>query len=117
MSDITAPTIDRTIYKGEHVILPYQWVDPTNNNAPVNIGGFTIQMTVRRRPTDPNVAMQGVAAITDAVNGKYQFEFAHAQTVALTSGAYYYDIQRTDTGSEGVIATGSFLVKQEVLYP
>lgn len=115
-TDTTAPTVNRTIFKGEHVILPYQLVI-AGTTTPVNITGFTLELTVKKKGTDTAVVLQAAAAITDPTNGFYQFEFTHAQTVGLNAGTYTYDIQRTDAGSETVLAVGTFTVTQEVLYP
>lgn len=116
MSNLTAPTINLAIFKGETVILPFQLV-VAGTTTPVDINGFTLELTVRRKATDTVVVLQAAATITDHVNGLYQFQFSHAQTVAVAAGVYAYDVQRTDSGSETVLAVGSFTITQEVLYP
>jgi hypothetical protein len=105
-----------TIYKGESIVQPFTHVIE-GTTTPVNITGWTITFTLKRKATDTSALLTATAQIVSGSAGTYTISLTHAQTAALYAGTYAYDIQRTDTGSEAVISIGIFSVSQEVLYP
>lgn len=105
-----------TIYKGEAVVQPFTHV-LEGTTTPVNITGWTIAFTVRKKPTDTATLLTVPGAVVSGPAGTYTVSLTHAQTVPLTAGVYAYDIQRTDATSEAVMSIGRFTVTQEVLYP
>jgi hypothetical protein len=109
-------TNNLTIYKGEAVIQPFTHV-LEGTTTPVNITGWTITFTLKRKSTDTAALLTVTGAVVSGSAGTYTISLTHAQTAALYAGTYTYDIQRTDAGSEAVISIGTFTVSQEVLYP
>lgn len=109
-------TPDAPIFKGEDVVLPFQNT-ADGSTTPVPVDGWTIAFTLKRKQTDTE-ALLSIPATPGAVGtGQYSIALSHAQTVGLAAGAYYYDIQRTDNGSDAVLSYGSLTITQEVLYP
>ena len=107
-----AITNNIAFYKGEAVTLALV-MSPV-----VEIGGWTVVLTVRRQPTDVAAVLSVAGTVTDGPNGAFQVVLTHAQTgTTLTTGTYFYDIQRTNAGFETVLSLGKITVLQEVLYP
>jgi hypothetical protein len=100
-------------FRGEDVALTVTLTPPTS------ISGWSLTFTVRDRPggtvklTKDNGGTGGLT-ITDAGNGVFKVTIARADTQTLTVQAYVYDIRRTDSGNNAIIAFGSINLKQEV---
>lgn len=109
-------TPDAPIMKGEDVVLPFQNTAP-GSTTPVPIDGWTIVFTLKRKQSDTQALLSIPVTPGTAGSGQYSVALTHAQTVGLAAGAYYYDVQRTDPGSNAVLSYGSFTITQEVLYP
>lgn len=100
---------DVTIYKGEATLLQFTM-------TPVqNIAGWTIVLTVKLHQTDTTSVLSIPATVTDPTNGVFTVSLSHSNT-NIRATTYYYDVQRTDSGSEAVLSIGAFTVTQEVLY-
>ena len=104
------------VYKGETVVQPFQQVIQ-NTTTPVDITTWTLFCSIRRRAGDTRPILTPIVTITSAFQGLYNILVTHGQLLTLQAGVYAYDIQRTDSGSEAVVSIGSFVVRQEVLYP
>ena len=119
-------------YFGESLNIPY-----LPKKTVVNIGGWKIQLTIRSLYAPKgSIVFQGdttgvqvsggssgtgpVVFITDAVNSIFNVQLTTAQTQVLTLigdptkpsslGNYVYDIWRTDSGNEFLMAFGTWSV-------
>lgn len=87
------------------------------NGVAVNITGFSFKLTVNSEKDPTTVDNQQftvVGAITDGPNGKVAFSPSATDT-DITPGAYFYDIEQTDSG--GGIATlliGKCIIVQDI---
>jgi nucleoside-triphosphatase THEP1 len=115
-----AKTINLTgqngVYKGTAVILTCQELQ-ADGVTPRDITGWTIRMTTKKRVTDPDSAaiasLTKDATISNAAQGQYTFVFTTTDTF-VNATTYAVDIQRTDDGSETVLAIGKLDIVQEV---
>lgn len=76
-----------------------------------DISGWNIQISVGDPPDDPLISKAGV--IDDGANGLYHFSLNQSET-EVAAGTYKYDVWRTDTNLEGVIARGVFVITDAV---
>lgn len=94
-----------TIYRGEDVDLPFT-MDPVEN-----ITGWTIVLSIK---SAAQVVITKTATITSGASGTFVFALLHADSDDLDPGAYHYDVWRTDTASERVLAIGNFYIADVV---
>lgn len=84
--------------------------------AAVDITGYSFLMTIdpSKAPVDnTNNLFQLTGIITDAPNGRVEFEPTAIQTDLV--GSYFYDIQMTDdAGRIRTIATGKYKFVQDI---
>lgn len=101
---------DISVYKGEAVLLTFTMTPATD------ISGWSISFTLKTNQTDSTALISQAAVLTTPASGVFTVTLTHAQT-NRTAATYYYDVQRTDSGSEAVLSIGTFTISQEVLYP
>jgi hypothetical protein len=71
----------------------------TSSGSPVDITGYSYWFTLKTSDTDADPgALQTttVAAGADALNGIIYVTAANADTIGITPGTFYYDIQQVD---------------------
>lgn len=90
------------IYRGEAVELGFTM------NPVVNITGWNLEMTIEDAPAAKRTTVG--AEIVSGVAGTFKVELDAADTAALAPRKYQYDVWRTDSGSERVVAIGDFVV-------
>jgi hypothetical protein len=95
-------------FKGEALTLSFTMTPVTN------ITGWTITFTLKRAQTDPVAVKTQAAVIVSGPAGTFTVSLLKADT-NIKPGTYYYDVQRTDGGSEAVLSIGTFTITQEVL--
>jgi hypothetical protein len=100
-----------TVYQGEDVTLNFT-MSPLED-----VTGWTLLFTVETDPETPKlIAVAG--AITDGPNGKMAVTLDDTTSgTDQTPGSYTYDLWRTDTDSERVLAHGDFHVKDSARFP
>lgn len=85
----------------------------------VNITGWVIQFTLRKKAGDPDTGqspvLQVAGVVVSGTDGTYRISLTSAQT-KIPAGNYDYDIWRTTTGSETQMAHGVFTVTQGVKF-
>lgn len=102
---------DLTWYKATAGVQPFT-MDPV-----VDISTWSIVFTMRRNQEDAAVVLQKNCSIADGPNGVFNLTLAKADTDTLAAGTYFYDVQRTNVGSEDVLSIGTFTILQEVRIP
>jgi hypothetical protein len=102
-----------TWFRGEDVTLTVTLTPPTN------ITGWSLTFTIRDKLggavkiTKDNGGTGGLT-LTDAINGVFKVTIARADTLTLAVQSYVYDIRRTDSGNNAIVAFGSIQLRQEV---
>lgn len=91
-------------------------VTDTQDGKPLDITGWTIQLTVKRHRHDPeapllikSTATGGGITVTDAASGKLEIKFDATDTANL-AGDYAHEVTRTDAGNRERIEYGRFRV-------
>jgi hypothetical protein len=83
----------------------------TNVSPVVDITGWALTFTLRKNyDTLPILITKTVGfgiTLTTPIDGEYKVALASADTAALPTGTYLYDIQRTDAGFKTVVQIGS----------
>lgn len=90
-----------TMYKGTDLTLPFTM------NPVEDISGWTILLTVR----GSSVSIIKDATIDSGPDGTFHFTLADTDTDSLSPGTYDYDVFRTDSGVEEVLAIGAFVIQ------
>ncbi len=102
---------DLTVYPGEDVEIPY-----TPRDTPVtDITGWTIKMYVRRQARTGSVLFSADGVVTDGPAGLFKVPLAQSQTLRLP-GDYCYDVWRTDSGFNRLLATGKLVLGEVARY-
>lgn len=102
-----------TFFRGEDVVLTVTLTPPTN------ITGWSLTFTVKNNlggtteVTKDNGGTGGIS-ITSAGNGIFTVTILRSDTTGLAIQAYVYDIRRTDSGNNTVLAFGCINLRQEV---
>lgn len=97
------------------------------DGTPVNLTGCGFVGTIRKKAKDTDPPIGSLTfAITDAVNGKYQFSMSDTATAALPCGeslqsgdsTFVYDIMMSDAGGNVLpLYYGKVTVFREVSHP
>ncbi len=96
-----------SIFRGEDITQPFRM-------TPVrNITGWTIVFSLKAAFADVTPLDMIACSITDPVLGLFEV-FVPSEVTLRSPGCYVYDVQRTDSGSFGVLSIGKFVVKPEV---
>jgi hypothetical protein len=95
-------------YRGETILLTYTMSPLTD------ITGWTLRLYVKAALSDTAVLLTVNGAITSAVAGTFSVTLTAAQTAALATGIYSYDVWRIDAGQECALAVGKMIVKGSV---
>lgn len=93
----SSPTIE--IIRGDDINLNLTFKD--QDGTAINITGFKVYFTVKRRLGDGDSAAllsADVTSHTQPVLGKTIVLLAHSNTDDISEGTYYYDLQLKDTG-------------------
>lgn len=78
--------------------------------TPQDVTGWTTQLIIRRGRD--GAALLTVTGNTVSVGtGVFTAALTKAQTLSLASGDYYFTFQRTNTGSEDLLAHGALTVR------
>ena len=93
------------IYRGADIVLPFQM-------TPVaDVTDWTILMTVGGGAA-PVIEKDGI--VTDGPAGQFQFHLLAEDSEEVDAGHYRYDVWRTNEGSKGLLAIGTFNVRERV---
>ena|SRR6266446_2969736 len=94
-------------------------------NPPRDLTGWTIQFRIRDAVGGASSLLKTTAAgitIADAGRGILSISLARADTASLTPSnglaagkGYVWEVRRTDTGSETVLARGQLILEQEIV--
>lgn len=96
-----AQTDTITVYRGEDRLIEVT-MEPV-----VDITGWTLLLSVHGVG---ETIFTKDGTITSAENGTFTFTLADDDTAELRPGRYTYDVWRTDSGSERVVAIGEFII-------
>lgn len=96
-----AQTDSITVYRGEDRLIEVTMSPVTD------ITGWTLLLSVRGVG---GALFTKSGTITSAEDGTFTFTLADDDTANLKPGYYTYDVWRTDSGSERVVAIGNFIV-------
>lgn len=102
-----------SFFRGEDILLTVTMTPTTD------ITGWSLSFTMRdsvggtSRISKDNGGTGGIS-ITSAGNGIFTITIARADTLGLTCRGYVYDVRRTDSGYNAVLAFGSINLRQEV---
>lgn len=107
-------TLTLSMAVGESVTFTGTHQVGAGNTTPVNITGWTIIVTVRRR-NGSLLFPAKTAAITNGPLGQYSWSVARADTVSLAPIDCGVDIWRTDAGAERQLAIGTLSLTPEDL--
>ena len=94
-------TTSLQIYQGEDKVFSFT-LSPV-----VDITGFTLSFDVKDATTQ---IITRVPAITSGPAGTFTVTLIDTNTDAIRTGIYTYDVWRTNTGFETVLAIGTFTV-------
>lgn len=109
MSTLTVVNFD--VYRGERITIPFQ-VTPARN-----IAGETHKFTFAKKENfEEKLVGPSDLVIDDALTGLGHFTLTPSNT-DLKPGTYYWDVWRTDTGSEICEAKGTITILAEVRTP
>lgn len=99
MLSILDATVDFEIIQGDDETLKLTFKD--ENNAPINLTGYTVFFTMKKRPDDDADDSEAplkktVTVHTDPTNGITHIPLPSAETALLEARRYVYDFQLKD---------------------
>ena len=105
---------DLTIQRGQAAQL--SWVRSTGTQ---NAGGWATVFTVRKRKSDTSFVIQitGLSVSQTNTPGDTLSTTVTAAQNTIAPGLYYWDLWRTDPGTEDPLASGQYIVKADVRVP
>jgi hypothetical protein len=117
---MSAGEYDFSVNQGASVLQTMTWKD--SGGSPVDIGGYTIRMQVRKHVDDEdtlldmdNAAKGGLAIVGDGSAGQYTVTVSATDTADLPVGTWVYDLEmESGAGFVTRLLEGDFAVKAEV---
>jgi hypothetical protein len=94
-------------FQGEDILLNFALFPPAD------ITGWTLTGTVKDK-LGGTTQFTFTPTITNAGKGLFQVSWPRSQTSALNPGDYVWDVRRTDTGQNSVLANGEITLRQPV---
>lgn len=95
-------------FQGEDILLTFTM------NPPTDITGWTLTGTIKDK-LGGTTQFTYTPTITDAGRGVFTVSWTRGQTSALAApGDYVWDVRRTDSGKNTVLAHGQIKLKQPV---
>lgn len=89
----------------------------TKNNCPVDITGYTLYFTAKKKMQDPDgsaVITKDITTHLDASGGRSLINLTDVDT-DIDRGSYYYDVKYTDTDDNAhIIMSGRLQIKEPV---
>jgi len=86
----------------------------TQNNAPVDITGFTVTAKVTTSEKDDTVLKAFVASLVDPANGVFRI-YVDKDDADLAPGRYWWAMEWNDTLNDVPLASGPFIVEHWTL--
>lgn len=80
---------------------------------PFDISGWTLEFNMA--PSGGAIIITKAAVPINMVIGQFSFGLTHADTTQLPN-AYVYEVWRTDTGNEVMLATGDLVIVEDAKY-
>lgn len=103
-------TQDITVYRGEKATLSFTLTTGEN------ITGWTLLFTAARKKDMATKLFQVTGTVTDGAAGEFSVALTTTHT-NQTPDEYAFDVWRTDTGYEQLLALGGFIVAANVRVP
>jgi len=100
------------IMRGDTEIFVITLTNP--DSTPINLTGSVFASQIRYEYDSTTVAASFNCVITDAVNGVVTLTLPAASSVALNSGAAYWDLQRNESGVINTILSGKCTILADV---
>jgi hypothetical protein len=86
----------------------------TDGSTAVDISGRTYSSQLRTTPDANVISATATCTVTDGPNGKLTVVFAHSDTMNLSPGYYYWDLQEYAAGVYSTILAGTVTVLADV---
>jgi hypothetical protein len=108
---------DHTLWRGTSPTLEFSVVDEDGNA--VNIAGWTAAYTLRQYASapDPPTLSKAGSIFGPSTDGKFRVSPTRAELLAVAAGRYQFTFERTNVGSEDVLAYGVTTVRLDVVNP
>jgi hypothetical protein len=94
-------------FQGEDVVLNFQLTPPQD----VSTWSFASSVKDKLGGT---LQFSPAVSVTDGGRGRFKLTLTRTNTSALAPGDYVWDVRRTDSGNNSVLAHGEMTVKQAV---
>lgn len=100
--------------RGDTFPLAFSATDRYSNAIDITGYSFLFSVSISQAPTGATYVVQLTGVITDAANGKFEFQ-PSAPEMDITPGLYYYDIQITDAlGKTKTPILNEFEITQDI---
>ena len=105
-----ATITDLEIYRGEAVDLDFT-ISPVED-----ISGWTIMFTLARQKNSTFKTIERLCTITSGPAGTFRASLLRTDT-DIAPGKYYWDVWRTNGGSDKPLGLGDFVVLKDIYNP
>lgn len=85
-----------------------------STGTPVNISTSTFRGQIRKRYKSETPEAEFTLTVTDAVNGQLSMSLTDAQTAAIDSGEWVYDVEWVNGDAVGKLLYGTAYIQPEV---
>lgn len=99
-----------TVFRGERATLNFT-MSPV-----VNITGWTLAFTVAARANSSTKLIAATPSIVSGTDGTFRVSLT-TTNLNIAPGHYYFDVWRTDSGYEEVLAYGPFVIAADAKMP
>lgn len=105
------------VFRGEDVILNFTAYTTDTGTTAENITGWTLYFTVARKRNSTDKLLSIACVLLVAASGTFKATIADTDLDGLEPGIYFWDVWRTDAGSERCLGYGSFKIEGNARIP
>jgi hypothetical protein len=112
-----ARTSSITIFRGEDISLAFTTYTTDTGTTAENISNWTLAFSVAESRNSTSKLITAAGSITAAASGTFSVTLAATDTDNIAPGSYFWDVWRTDAGSERLLGKGTFTIEGTARIP
>lgn len=99
-----------SVFRGEDPTISFTTYTTDTGTTPQNISGWTILLTVAKKRNSTDKLLSKAGSIVSESDGTFTVTIEDTDLDPIEPGTYFWDVWRTDAGSERCLGYGQFQV-------
>lgn len=112
-----ARTSPITMFRGEDIVLNGTVYTTDTGSTAENISGWALSFSVAEARNSTVKLITKAGSIVSAAAGTFTVTIDDTDTDSIAPGTYFWDVWRTDSGSERLLGKGAFTIEGNARIP